>query len=84
MYEVCWVLTDTYQGVPISILGSGMGIPSASIYVTDLITDLFYTPDTEMFDVMEKCNILGVEMETARIYAAAVVSTNAGESTSNS
>ena len=142
--------TGSYQGVPISVMGSGMGIPSASIYITELITefgvkeiirigscgavspeikirdvvigmgactdsnvnrirfkgydyaaicdysllesavsvakdlslnahvgnifsaDLFYTPDTEMFDVMEKYNILGVEMEAAGLYAAAV------------
>ncbi len=29
--------------------------------------DLFYSPDGEMFDVMEKYGILGVEMEAAGI-----------------
>lgn len=33
--------------------------------------DLFYNPDPEMFDVMEKYGILGVEMEAAGIYAVA-------------
>ena len=33
--------------------------------------DLFYTPDVEMFDVMEKYGIVGVEMEAAGIYAVA-------------
>ncbi len=33
--------------------------------------DLFYSPDVEMFDVMEKYGILGVEMEAAGIYAVA-------------
>lgn len=33
--------------------------------------DLFYTPDVEMFDVMEKYGILGVEMEAAGIYGVA-------------
>lgn len=33
--------------------------------------DLFYTPDVQMFDVMEKYGILGVEMEAAGIYAVA-------------
>lgn len=33
--------------------------------------DLFYTSDIEMFDVMEKYGILGVEMEAAGIYAVA-------------
>jgi len=141
--------TGTYQGKKLSIMGHGMGIPSASIYCTELIqsygvkqiirigscgsvnpdiklrdiiiamgastdsmvnrirfkhydlaaiadyqllenavaaarqkklkfhvgnvfsADLFYTPDTEMFDVMERYNILGVEMELAGIYALA-------------
>lgn len=30
--------TGTYQGVPVSVMGSGMGIPSASIYATELVT----------------------------------------------
>ncbi len=141
--------TGTYQGKAVSVMGSGMGIPSASIYAKELITDfnvkkiirigscgavspninvrdvviglgactdsnvnrtrfrgydyaaiadygliensvssaremslnihvgnifssdLFYTPDTEMFDVMEKYNILGVEMEAAGLYGVA-------------
>jgi len=33
--------------------------------------DLFYTTDAEMFDVMEKYGILGVEMEAAGIYGVA-------------
>jgi len=31
--------TGSYQGVPVSVMGTGMGIPSASIYATELITD---------------------------------------------
>lgn len=30
--------TGTYEGAPISVMGTGMGIPSASIYATELIT----------------------------------------------
>lgn len=30
--------TGTYQGVPVSVQGSGMGMPSASIYTHELIT----------------------------------------------
>lgn len=141
--------TGEYNGVRLSVMGSGMGIPSASIYCTELIkefnvkeiirigscgavsaavgmrdvviaigastdsnvnrlrfkgcdlaatadfglleqavaaaraancrfhvgnifsTDLFYAPGSEMFDVMVKYNILGVEMEAAGIYAVA-------------
>ncbi|KYP97690.1 purine nucleoside phosphorylase, partial [Sodalis-like endosymbiont of Proechinophthirus fluctus] len=31
----------------------------------------FYTPDPQMFDVLEKYGILGVEMEAAGIYGVA-------------
>jgi len=141
--------TGTYKGKEISVMGSGMGIPSCSIYAKELITefgveniirvgscgavsrevkvrdviigmgastdskvnrmrfgghdfaaladygllrkavdaaeaagisvkvgnifsaDLFYTPAPEMFDTMEKYNILGVEMEAAGLYGVA-------------
>ncbi len=144
-----WGFTGKYEGKELSVMASGMGIPSASIYCHELITefgvkriirvgscgtvnpavkvrdiviamgastdsgvnrirfggydlaaiasyellrnavqaaekkgvsfhvgnvfsgDLFYTPDTDMFDVMEKFNILGVEMEAAGIYGLA-------------
>jgi purine-nucleoside phosphorylase len=33
--------------------------------------DLFYTPQTELFDVMDKMGILGVEMEAAGLYGVA-------------
>ncbi|MEL7297332.1 MAG: purine-nucleoside phosphorylase [Pseudomonadota bacterium] len=138
--------TGEYQGKPISVMAHGMGIPSVSIYVSELIesygvqrimrvgscgtvkaegglrdviigagactdsgvnrmrfggfdyapiadydllsttvstarekglpyhvgnlfsADLFYTPQPEMFDTMEKYDIKGVEMEAAGIY----------------
>jgi len=141
--------TGTYKGKGISVMGSGMGIPSCSIYAKELITvydvkniirvgscgavskdvkvmdviigmgastdsnvnrirfndfdlsaiadykllrtavdmaekhgieakvgnifsaDLFYTPMPEMFDILEKYNILGVEMEAAGLYGVA-------------
>ncbi len=144
-----WGFTGEYKGLPVSVMAHGMGIPSVSIYVTELITeynvkrvirvgscgtthpdvklrdvligmgastdsgvnrmrfggydfaalasfrlvqnavaaaeenkvryhvgnifsaDLFYTPDTDMFDTMAKFNILGVEMEAAGIYPIA-------------
>src|SRR5699024_3442550 len=31
--------TGTYKGVPISVQGTGMGVPSISIYVEELIRD---------------------------------------------
>ncbi|MBL4828332.1 MAG: purine-nucleoside phosphorylase [Aliivibrio sp.] len=152
--EVCNVrsmlgFTGTYKGRKISVMGHGMGIPSCSIYATELIKDfgvkklirvgscgavrddiklrdvvigmgastdskvnrmrfkdhdfaaiadfdmvrnaqeaakakgipviignlfsaeLFYTPDPDMFKVMEKYGIIGVEMEAAGIYGVA-------------
>ncbi|GEA51091.1 purine nucleoside phosphorylase DeoD-type 1 [Vibrio inusitatus NBRC 102082] len=141
--------TGTYKGRKISVMGHGMGIPSCSIYATELIKDygvkkiirvgscgavrddvnlrdvvigigactdskvnrirfkdhdfaaiadygmarnaelaaqklginvkvgnlfsaeLFYTPDPEMFEVMDKYGILGVEMEAAGMYGLA-------------
>lgn len=141
--------TGSYKGGAISVMAHGMGIPSASIYATELIeeygvkqlirvgscgtvqpsvrvrdiviamaastdskvnrmrfgghdlaavadydllqkavqiardqglphhvgnifsADLFYTPQPELFDLMEKYGILGVEMETAGLYTIA-------------
>jgi purine-nucleoside phosphorylase len=141
--------TGYYEGQRISVMGTGMGIPSCSIYAKELITeygvenlirvgscgavsnnvalrdiivamgastdskvnrvrfkdhdfaaladfnllnacvtaakeqlqdvkvgnvfsaDLFYTPQTELFDVMDKMGILGVEMEAAGLYGVA-------------
>lgn len=31
--------TGSYQGISVSVMGTGMGIPSASIYATELITE---------------------------------------------
>ena len=144
-----WGFTGEYAGMPVSVMAHGMGIPSASIYCTELIrdygvkrvirvgscgtthpkvklrdlviamgastdsgvnrmrfggydlaalatfslvkhavqaaeslevryhvgnifsADLFYTPDTAMFDTMATYDILGVEMEAAGIYPIA-------------
>jgi purine-nucleoside phosphorylase len=141
--------TGSYRGRPISVMGSGMGIPSISVYAKELITDfgvkrllrvgtcgavrsdvavrdviiamgactdsktnrqrfgghdfaaiasydllhkaveaakalgvevrignvftsdLFYTPEPQMFDIMERLGILGVEMEAAGLYGVA-------------
>jgi len=145
-----WGYTGSYQGLPVSVMAHGMGIPSASIYVTELITeydvrrvirvgscgtshpqvrlrdvviaqgastdsgvnrmrfggydlaalasfdlvekavaaaraagvrfhvgnifsaDLFYTPDTDMFETMAKYGVYGIEMEAAGIFPIAV------------
>ncbi|MFQ6005052.1 MAG: purine-nucleoside phosphorylase [Woeseia sp.] len=144
-----WGFTGEYKGRPISVMAHGMGIPSVSIYCTELITeyevkrlirvgscgtthprvklrdiiiatgastdsavnrirfggydlaalasyslvheaveaakkhkvsyhvgnifsgDLFYTPDTGIFETMAKFDVLGIEMEAAGIYPIA-------------
>lgn len=144
-----WGFTGTFKGQPISVMAHGMGIPSASIYTSELIesygvkrvmrvgscgtthpdvklrdlviaqgastdsgvnrmrfggydlaalatfslvkkavdaaeaegvryhvgnvfsADLFYTPDTAMFETMAKYNIYGVEMEAAGMFPIA-------------
>ena len=144
-----WGFTGAYKGVPVSVMAHGMGIPSASIYTHELITeygvkrvmrvgscgtthpdvrmrdlvvamgastdsgvnrmrfggydlaalasfdlvekavaaaraagvryhvgnifsaDLFYTPDTDMFETMAKYNVYGIEMEAAGIFPIA-------------
>ena len=145
-----WGFTGEYKGKPVSVMAHGMGIPSVSIYCTELITeygvkrvirvgscgtshpdvrlrdiiigmgastdsnvnrirfggydlaalasfdlvqkavaaaaqqnvryhvgnlfsgDLFYTPDTDMFETMARFNVYGIEMEAAGIYPIAV------------
>ena len=144
-----WGFTGEYKGNAVSVQAHGMGIPSASIYCTELLTeynvkriirvgscgtthpevalrdviiamgastdsgvnrmrfggydfaalatfslvqnavaaaeankvsyhvgnifsaDLFYTPDTDMFETMAKYDVLGIEMEAAGIYPIA-------------
>ena len=34
-----WGFTGSYKGMPVSVMAHGMGIPSVSIYVTELLTD---------------------------------------------
>ena len=147
-----WGFTGAYRGQPVSVQAHGMGIPSASIYTEELITqfgvkrvirvgscgtthpdvqlrdiviamgastdsgvnrmrfggydlaalasfelvekavaaaraagvryhvgnifsaDLFYTPDTDMFETMAKYNVYGIEMEAAGIFPIAAES----------
>lgn len=144
-----WGYTGTYKGTRVSVMAHGMGIPSVSIYATELIkdygvknlmrvgscgalgttiqlgdifaamgactdskvnrmrlmdhdyaaiadyhllstavsvaqeqgksvhvgnvfsADLFYTPQPELFDKLEKMNVLAVEMESAGLYGLA-------------
>lgn len=144
-----WGYTGTYKGRPVSVMAHGMGIPSCSIYATELVreygvktlirvgscgalaadirlgdvivalgastdskvnrlrfhdhdfaaiadfglveravaaaraagvpvrvgnvfsTDLFYSPQPEVFDTLEKLRVVGIEMEAAGLYGLA-------------
>ncbi len=55
------------QNVALAAKNKGVEVKIGNLFSADL----FYTPDVEMFDVMEKYGILGVEMETAGIYGVA-------------
>ena len=37
MREICVDFTGEYKGMRVSVMGHGMGIPSISIYATELI-----------------------------------------------
>lgn len=59
-----WGYTGKYEGIPVSVMAHGMGIPSASIYVTELITEYAVTrvirvgscgtshPDVKLRDIL--------------------------------
>ena len=48
------------------------GQKGLSFHVGNIFSsDLFYSPETEVFDLLEQYNVLGVEMETAGIYGLA-------------
>ncbi|CDG00499.1 Putative Purine nucleoside phosphorylase DeoD-type [Avibacterium paragallinarum JF4211] len=58
---------DMTQAAVQAAKNKGINVRVGNLYSADL----FYTPDVEMFDVMEKYGILGVEMEAAGIYGVA-------------
>ena len=37
--RIMWGFTGEYKGIPVSVMSHGMGIPSVSIYCTELITE---------------------------------------------
>ena len=66
--------TGTYQGAPVSVMGSGMGIPSLSIYATELIREY---GATELIRV-GSCGGLGEAIDLRDIIIALGASTDSG------
>jgi purine-nucleoside phosphorylase len=64
--------TGTHNGVPVSVQGSGMGMPSASIYAHELITE--YQVDTLIR--VGTCGALSLDLNLRDVIAASGSSTD--------
>ena len=67
--------TGEYKGHRISVQGSGMGIPSMSIYINELVREfgvktIIYNDELDM-EKLRDYGILGTEMESAGLYLLA-------------
>ncbi len=58
--------TGSYQDVPVSVMGTGMGIPSASIYATELITEY----DVERLIRVGSCGAVSEKVEIRDVILA--------------
>jgi len=66
--------TGTYQGMPVSVLGTGMGIPSASIYCTELVREYGVTRLVRV----GSCGALQDDVELRDVILAAGACTDSG------
>ncbi len=66
--------TGSYDGVPVSVMGTGMGIPSASIYATELITEY----DVERLIRVGSCGGIPTSVELRDVILAIGACTDAG------
>jgi purine-nucleoside phosphorylase len=64
--------TGTYQGVPVSVQGSGMGMPSASIYYHELLADYGATTLIRV----GSCGALTEDLQLRDVVAASASSTD--------
>jgi purine-nucleoside phosphorylase len=64
--------TGTYQGVPVSVQGSGMGMPSASIYYHELLAEY----DARTMIRVGSCGALTEELQLRDVLAASACSTD--------
>src|SRR6266853_451884 len=75
--------TGTFEGKPVSVQGTGMGCPGATIVFEELIqlgvkkllrvgpcvsSDVFYNPDENQYERWSKRGVLGVEMEASALF----------------
>ncbi len=66
--------TGTYEGMPVSVMGTGMGIPSASIYITELINAY----DVERLVRVGSCGALTTSVEIRDVIVATGACTDSG------
>ncbi len=66
--------TGSYDGVPVSVMGTGMGIPSASIYATELITEY----GVERLIRVGSCGAIQTSVELRDVILAIGACTDAG------
>ncbi len=64
--------TGTYEGKPISVMGTGMGIPSLSIYVSELLNEY----DVSTVIRVGTCGALQPDLEVGDIVLAMAASTD--------
>ena len=66
--------TGTYKGLPVSVMGTGMGIPSASIYATELVKDY----GVKRLVRVGSCGGLSAQVEIRDVILAIGASTDSG------
>lgn len=66
--------TGSYEGVPVSVMGTGMGIPSASIYATELITEY----DVERLIRVGSCGAVTTKVDVRDVILAIGACTDSG------
>ncbi len=69
-----WGFTGSYKGVPVSVMAHGMGIPSASIYTHELITQY----DVKRVIRVGSCGTTHPEVELRDVVIAMGASTDSG------
>ena len=74
--------TGTYRGTPVSVMGSGMGIPSISLYAHELIHEFGCTrlvrvgtcgalqPDVNLYDVVRRAREADVPIHVGNILSS--------------
>jgi purine-nucleoside phosphorylase len=66
--------TGLYHGQPVSVMGSGMGIPSVSIYATELIREY----DVERLIRVGSCGTISSDVEMRQVILASGACTDSG------